>query len=167
MFATLRVMPRSQRLAYARRQAYGSRDPFWWCNLGAAYATCDPPDLVRSRWWYRRAARAGHARACFEYGLMLVQGEGGPVRAPQGRRLIQQAAAARETDALRVLAHAYKTGSFTFPISAAKAAAAARALRRVQAQLRKESRRQHYAANDIRVVDSLARSQHRDIRSTS
>lgn len=125
-------------LAYARRQAYGSRDPFWWCNLGATYATRVPPDLVRSRWWYRRAARAGHVRAWFEYGLMLVQGEGGPTRAAQGRRLIERAAAAREIDALRVLAHAYKTGSLTFQMSEAKAASTARALIRREAQLRKD-----------------------------
>jgi TPR repeat protein len=126
-------------LAYARARAYGSSDPFWWSNLGAAYATCRRPDLKRARWWYRRAARAGHVRAWFEYGLMLIDGEGGPKRPAQGRRLLEQAAASHEIDALRVLSAAYADGTYTFRPSKAKAAATRRALRRELAQLRKET----------------------------
>jgi hypothetical protein len=102
-------MPRTidPELNLARARAYGSRDPFWWSNLAAVYATRHPPDLRRARKWYRRAAVRRHPRGLFEYGLMLIEGEGGPRRPTQGRRLLEVAANLGEIDALRVLSHAY------------------------------------------------------------
>jgi TPR repeat protein len=108
-------------LQYARRRAYRSEDPFWWSNLAAAYATQRPPDLARAREWYRRAAKRRDLRGLFEYGLMLIQGEGGPSRPAEGRRLVQRAAALGELDALRVLSHAFAHGAFTFQRSARRA----------------------------------------------
>ena len=64
-------------LTYARKRAYRSLDPFWWSNLAAVYATRERPSLERARLWYRRAALEDDPRGLFEYGLMLVNGEGG------------------------------------------------------------------------------------------
>lgn len=128
-------MPIDPDLAFARARAYGSKDPFWWSNLGATYATLERPDLKRARHWYRRAARKGHDRALFEYGLMLILGEGGPRRPVHGRRLLERAAALGEVDALKVLAHAYAHGAYSFQRSPAKARNTRAALRKAQAAL--------------------------------
>lgn len=124
-------------LAYARRKAYRSSDPAWWAGLGAAYATCNPPDLKRARQWYRRAALRDDVRAQFEYGLMLINGEGGPRRPAAGRRRLERAAKAGDVDALKVLTHAYRHGAFSYQRSAVKARLTARALRAAQARLRR------------------------------
>ena len=71
-------------LSYARSWVRRSPGPDAWSNLAAVYATKEPPDLKRARSWYRRAALKGHDRGLFEYGLMLIQGEGGPKRPAQG-----------------------------------------------------------------------------------
>jgi uncharacterized protein len=97
-------------LAYAQAWIHRSPGPAAWSNLAAAYATKQPPDLKRARHWYRRAALKGHDRGLFEYGLMLIQGEGGPKRRPQGRRYLERAAALGQVDALKVLAHALSDG---------------------------------------------------------
>jgi TPR repeat protein len=81
--------------AWVRR----SPGPAAWSNLAAVYATKRPPDLKRARRWYRRAALKGHDRGLFEYGLMLIQGEGGPKRPAQGRRYLERAAALGQLDA--------------------------------------------------------------------
>jgi TPR repeat protein len=91
-------------ISRAQSWAYRSSDPWAWSNLAAVYATAEPPDLKRSRHWYRRAALKGHDRGLFEYGLMLIQGEGGPKRPAQGRRYLERAAALGQIDALKVLA---------------------------------------------------------------
>lgn len=78
-------------LAYARRLVRRSSEQAAWSNLAAVYATKQPPDLKRARRWYRRAALKGHDRGLFEYGLMLIQGEGGPKRPAQGRRYLATA----------------------------------------------------------------------------
>jgi len=125
-------------LQYARRRAYRSDDPFWWSNLAAVYATQRPPELRRAREWYRRAARRLNLRGLFEYGLMLIQGEGGPSRPAEGRRLVERAATLGEIDALRVLSHAYAHGTFTFPRSARRAKQMQRSLDRALFILREE-----------------------------
>lgn len=132
-------MPRTTdpELNFARARAYGSRDPLWWSNLAAVYATRQPPDLRRARKWCRRAAVRQDPRGLLEYGLMLIEGEGGPRRPTQGRRLLEVAAALGEIDALRVLSHAYARGAFTFKRSPGKARRTKQALRRALAQLRK------------------------------
>ncbi len=104
-------------LQFAQRRAWRSTLPLWWSNLAAVYATRTPPDLVRARRWYRRAAVAGDLRGCFEYGLMLLRGEGGAAHPAAGRRLLERAAKGRDLDALKVVAHAYRTGTLGFPSS--------------------------------------------------
>lgn len=125
-------------LKYARSRAYRSDDPFWWSNLAAVYATQRPPDLRRAREWYRRAARRQHLRGLFEYGLMLIQGEGGPSRPAEGRRLVERAAGLGEIDALRVMSHAYAHGALTFQRSPRRAKQMQRALDRALVALREE-----------------------------
>src|SRR5215831_3497106 len=93
-------------LEYARSWVRRSPGPAAWSNLAAVYATKESPDLKRARSWYRRAALKGHDRGLFEYGLMLIQGEGGPKRPAQGRRCLERAAALGQIDALRVLSYA-------------------------------------------------------------
>lgn len=83
-------------------------------QLGGRYATKQPPDLKRARHWYRRAALKGDDRGLFEYGLMLIQGEGGPRRPAQGRRYLERAAALGQIDALKVLAYALMHGQYSF-----------------------------------------------------
>jgi TPR repeat protein len=63
-------------LVYARAWLRRSPGPDAWANLAAVYATKYGPDLKRARTRYWRAARRGHRRALFEYGLMLINGEG-------------------------------------------------------------------------------------------
>ena len=125
-------------LQYARRRAYRSEDPSWWSNLAAVYATQKPPDLARARQWYRRAAKRRDLRGLFEYGLMLIQGEGGPSRPAEGRRLVQRAAALGEIDALRVLSHAFAHGAFTFQRSVRRARQMQLALDRALLALRED-----------------------------
>src|ERR1700757_431300 len=96
--------------ARARRRA--SRDPQEWSYLAASYATDSPPRPRLARKWYAKAARAGNAQGLFEYGLMLIQGEGGSTNGPKGRRLLMSAAAAGEIGAIRILAAAYELGTY-------------------------------------------------------
>jgi hypothetical protein len=35
-------------VVFARARAYGSKDPLWWSNLAATYATLETPDGGRS-----------------------------------------------------------------------------------------------------------------------
>jgi TPR repeat protein len=126
-------------LAFARRWVRRSSEPAAWSNLAAVYATRQPPDLKRARRWYRRAALKGHDRGMFEYGLMLIQGEGGPKRPAQGRRYLGRAAALGQIDALKVLAHALSHGQYSYQPSRTRAQAVKRALRRALSRLRKDA----------------------------
>ena len=90
-------------LVYAQSWLRRSPGPDAWANLAAAYATESPPDLKRARRWYLRAARCGHPRGLFEFGLMLVQGEGGPKRQRRGFHYLRRAAALGQDDARKVL----------------------------------------------------------------
>ena len=124
-------------LTYARAWVRRFPEPAAWSNLAAAYATKQPPDLKRARQWYRRAALKGHDRGLFEYGLMLIQGEGGPKRPAQGRRYLERAAAIGQLDALKVLAWALSKGGYSYEPSPARAKSVNQALRRALAQLRR------------------------------
>jgi TPR repeat protein len=128
-------------LLYARAWLRRSPGPDAWSNLAACYATKQPPDLKRARHWYRRAALKGNERGMFEYGLMLIQGEGGAKRPTHGRRYVERAAAAGQVDALKVMAYALSTGAFSFRPSRIRARAAKRALRRALARLRTKTGR--------------------------
>jgi TPR repeat protein len=66
----------------------------------------------------------------FEYGLMLIEGEGGPKRPAQGRRYLERAAAFGQVNALKVLAHALSKGGFSYQASRARATPVKQALRR-------------------------------------
>lgn len=126
-------------LAFARRWVRRSSEPAAWSNLAAVYATNQPPDLKRARRWYRRAALKGDNRGLFEYGLMLIQGEGGPKRPAQGRRYLERAAALGQLDALKVLAYALSHGQCSFERSRVRAQAAKRALRQALSRVRKDA----------------------------
>lgn len=74
-------------------------------DLGCCYATGDdgwPRDPSLGRHWYGRAATSGHADAQYNYGLMLLYGEGGPAD-PSGHEWIQRAAAQNDSGALHYL----------------------------------------------------------------
>jgi TPR repeat protein len=118
----------------ARSWVRRSSEPAAWSNLAALYATRQPPDLKRARRWYRRAALKGDDRGLFEYGLMLIQGEGGPKRPAVGRRYLERAAAAGQIDALKVLEYALSHGGYSFDPSPGRAKVVKRALRRALAR---------------------------------
>jgi TPR repeat protein len=124
-------------LSYARAWLRRSSEPASWSNLAAVYATKQPPDLKRARKWYRRAALKGHDRGLFEYGLMLIQGEGGPRRPAQGRRYLERAAAVGQIDALKVLAYALSKGGYSYQPSKQRAKPVKLALRRALAASRR------------------------------
>jgi TPR repeat protein len=124
-------------LEYARAWIRRSPEPAALSNLAAVYATKQPPDLKRARQWYRRAALKGHDRGLFEYGLMLIQGEGGPKRPAQGRRYLERAAALGQLDALKVLAYALSKGGYSYQPSRTRAKPVNEALRRALSRLRK------------------------------
>jgi TPR repeat protein len=122
-------------LAHARAWIRRSSEPAAWSNLAAVYATRQSPDLKRARHWYRRAALRGHDRSLFEYGLMLIQGEGGPKRPKQGRRYLERAAELGQVDALKVLAYSLSNGGYSYEPSRSRAKTMKRALRRVLSHL--------------------------------
>lgn len=126
-------------LAHARSRIRRSPGPAAWSNLAAVYATKQPPDLKRARHWYRRAALKGHDRGLFEYGLMLIQGEGGPKRQAHERRYLERAAALGQVDALKVLAHALSDGGYSYQPSRSRAKTVKQALRRALSRLRRET----------------------------
>jgi TPR repeat protein len=75
-------------------------------DLGCCYALGEevfPRDLALARLWYGRAAEAGHADAQYNYGLMLLYGEGGPVDAAAAADWIRRAAAQGDVAAIRYL----------------------------------------------------------------
>jgi TPR repeat protein len=125
--------------AYARAWVRRSPGPDAWSNLAAVYATKHPPDLERARHWYRRAALKRHDRGLFAYGLMLIQGEGGPKRPAHGRHYLERAAALGQVDALKVLAHALSHGAFSYTPAPRRATEVKRALRRALAKSRKNA----------------------------
>jgi TPR repeat protein len=126
-------------LQYARSWLRREPGPDAWANLAAVHATKLPRNLKRARYWYRRAALRGHHRGLFEYGLMLIDGEGGPKRPALGRRYLERAAAVGQVDAMKVLAHALSSGGHSYRPNARRAVKAKRALRLALARLRKES----------------------------
>ena len=127
-----------QALNYARSWLRRSPGPDAWANIAAVHATKQPRNLKRARYWYRRAALRGHHRGLFEYGLMLIDGEGGPRRAASGRQYLERAAAAGQIDAMKVLAYALSTGAYSYSRQPTRAARAKRALRLALARLRRE-----------------------------
>ena len=122
-------------LAYARSWLRRSPGPDAWSNLAAVYATKQPPDLKRARGWYRRAALKGHATGLFEYGLMLIEGEGGPKRPAQGRRYLERAAELGQISALEVLAYALSEGGYGYRRSRNRARQLKGMLRRLRRAL--------------------------------
>ena len=60
-------------------------------------------DLSLGRLWYSRAAERGHADAQYNYGLMLINGEGGPADKPGGLEWVRRGAAQNDEAALYYL----------------------------------------------------------------
>jgi TPR repeat protein len=126
-------------LQYARAWLRREPGPDAWANLAAVHATKQPRNLKRARYWYRRAALGGHHRGLFEYGLMLIDGEGGPKCSARGRHYLERAAAVGQIDAMKVLAHGLSSGGYSYRPNARRAVKAKRALRRALARLRKDN----------------------------
>ena len=75
-------------------------------DLGCCYATGDDgieQNLPLARLWYGRAAEAGHADAQYNFGSMLLLGEGGPPEPEAGIAWIRQAAAQGDLAAIHHL----------------------------------------------------------------
>ena len=75
-------------------------------DLGCYYAIGEagfPLDPSLGRLWYSRAAERGHADAQFNYGVMLIFGEGGPAEPDNGLKWVRRAAAQGDRAALRYL----------------------------------------------------------------
>ena len=75
-------------------------------DLGCCYATGEdiiPQNLLLARHWYGRAARAGHADAQYNYGLMLWLGAGGPKEPANWLDWVRRAAAQGDPCAIRFL----------------------------------------------------------------
>lgn len=73
-----------------------------WDELGA--------DLEAGRFWYGKAAEQGSQVAQYEVGLMLLNGEGGPVNVEEGCLWLNRSAQSGFEDAARFLAQFYEDG---------------------------------------------------------
>lgn len=83
-------------------------------------------DEVEGRKWYLKAARAGHADAQYNVGLMMLSGEGGDVDIAEGLNWLHKSASSDDYDpssesAAQVLADIYENGYFDVPIDQEKA----------------------------------------------
>jgi TPR repeat protein len=75
-------------------------------DLGCYYAIGEfgfPLDHRLGRLWYSRAAERGHADAQFNYGMMVINGEGGPADQSNGLEWVRRAAAQNDEAALQYL----------------------------------------------------------------
>jgi len=75
-------------------------------DLGCYYAIGEfgfPLDLRLGRLWYSCAAERGHADAQYNYGLMVINGEGGPADESSGLEWVRRAAAQNDEAALHYL----------------------------------------------------------------
>lgn len=72
-------------------------------------------DLAAGRIYYGLAAKQGEGSAQYEYGLMLLNGEGGPVMFEEGRLWLERSAEAGYEDAARVLGIFFNGGALGFP----------------------------------------------------
>jgi TPR repeat protein len=110
--------------------------PFTWARCveqpGRLLRHRKPPDLKRARRWYRRAALKEHHIGLFEYGLMLLEGEGGPKRPANGRRYLERAAALGYIPALDVLSYAFSEGGYGYRRSPSRAKRFKEATRRAR-----------------------------------
>ncbi|MCI0565199.1 MAG: hypothetical protein MN733_42575 [Nitrososphaera sp.] len=112
-----------ENLKWAQRMAYRTRDPLWWCNLAAFYATgtgCRP-DSKRSRRWYAKAARVQDPRGMYELGFMFLEGEGGAKNTGRAEALLRASAQCGDLDAAKFLEYCYSTGAYGFARSKARA----------------------------------------------
>lgn len=75
-------------------------------DLGCYYAIgegCFRKDEALSRLWYGRAAEQGHADAQYNYGLMLLHGEGGPAEPDAGIEWVRRSARQGDSGATHFL----------------------------------------------------------------
>ncbi len=86
-------------------------------NVAASYAVGDGvrKNEVRARVWYARAAEAGDESALYDLGMMLLEGEGGPVEQSRGQALLLEAANLGDPMAQKVLIYAFTDGLWGFP----------------------------------------------------
>lgn len=79
-------------------------------TLGVRLATQEPPDLVRSRYWYHQAALGGSPSGMYETGLNFLLGDGGERNVVQALEWLEKAALEAHEDACWVLADVYTKG---------------------------------------------------------
>jgi TPR repeat protein len=77
-------------------------------------------DEAEARVWYGRAARAGHVDAQYNFGLMCLQGEGGPMDVGEAVRWLERVAAIdppelSTIEAAELLCDVYERGNATLP----------------------------------------------------
>lgn len=75
-------------------------------DLGCFYSIGEggfPKDSALGRLWYGRAATQGHADAQYNFGLMLLHGEGGPAEPDAGIEWIHRAAKQGDKAAIHFL----------------------------------------------------------------
>jgi uncharacterized protein len=77
-------------------------------------------DAKKSAYWYRKASRSGHPSAQYNLAAMYWEGDGIKKNKDIARKLMRLAAAGGEIQAISLLADAYKTGEFGFPIEIAQ-----------------------------------------------
>jgi hypothetical protein len=68
-------------------------------NLGSAYLNLTPPDYAKVRYWYRKSADAGFARAMYKIGTLYDAGIGVPQDRDEAMRWMRKAAALGEKTA--------------------------------------------------------------------
>lgn len=84
-------------------------------DVGCAYAWEDSVfglDLEKARYWYGLAAAQGHADALYNWGSMLLAGEGGPQEVDRGLAAIEQAHMLGDRFATQYLSHLLETGPY-------------------------------------------------------
>ena len=66
-------------------------------ELGVAYALGEEveQDFSKSRKWYSEAAKQGDFEASYNLGTMYLDGQGGEVNKPEGLKLLELAATAK------------------------------------------------------------------------
>jgi len=77
-----------------------------------AVADYNAGNLVAARSEFRRAAQKGSRLAQFNFAMMLLNGEGGPVDVPEGKKWLRRAADANMTHAQYVYGKMYDDGQF-------------------------------------------------------
>lgn len=75
-------------------------------NLGEMYRVgnkATKPDAAKARTYYKAACSEGTAGACYQLGLLWLEGQGGPADETRGKYFLEEACKAKHTGACRKL----------------------------------------------------------------